>query len=99
MANFAICCHSLIELGHESQHRNRRVSTDRSTRPGTVTLHDVAREADVAVSTVSRALSNPDRVSRSTREHVQTVARRLGYQSNRAAIGRTQMLALLVHDI
>ena len=67
-------------------------------RPGAVTLHDVAREADVAVSTVSRALSNPDRVSRSTREHVQTVARRLGYRSTREA-GRTQMLALLVHDI
>jgi DNA-binding LacI/PurR family transcriptional regulator len=34
----------------------------------TVTLQDVAREADVAVSTVSRALSNPDRVSRPMRE-------------------------------
>jgi DNA-binding LacI/PurR family transcriptional regulator len=98
MAKFAIRCQSLIQLRHESQARNRAVSTDRSTRPSTVTLHDVAQEADVAVSTVSRALSNPDRVSRSTREHVQTVARRLGYRSNRAA-GRTQMLALLVHDI
>jgi DNA-binding LacI/PurR family transcriptional regulator len=63
-----------------------------------VTLHDVAREAEVAISTVSRALSNPDRVSRVTREHVQAVARRLGYQSNRTP-GRTQMLAMLVHDI
>jgi len=98
MANFAICCQTLVELGHGSQARNRRVSTDRSTRPGAVTLHDVAREADVAVSTVSRALSNPDRVSRPTREHIQTVARRLGYRSNRVA-NRTQMLALLVHDI
>jgi len=63
-----------------------------------VTLHDVAREADVAVSTVSRALSNPDRVSRSTRDHVLLVARKLGYQPPRAGT-RTQMLAMLVHDV
>jgi len=68
-----------------------------------VTLHDVAREAGVAVSTVSRALSNPDRVSPRTREHVQAIARRLDYRPNRVAqtllTGRTQMLALLVPDI
>ncbi len=46
-----------------------------------MTLQDVAREADVAVSTVSRALSNPDRVSRPMRERIQEVARRLGYTS------------------
>jgi len=63
-----------------------------------VTLNDVAREADVAVSTVSRALSNPDRVSRVTREHIQTVARRLGYQVSRPPV-RSQMLALLIHDV
>jgi DNA-binding LacI/PurR family transcriptional regulator len=66
-----------------------------------VTLHDVAREAEVAISTVSRALSNPDRVSRATREHVQTVAQRLGYQPTRVTprTAERQMLALLVHDI
>lgn len=48
------------------------------------------------------AISNPQRVSARTREQVQDVARRLGYQPNRiarAAVGRTQMLALLVPDI
>ena len=74
------------------------MSADRPARPGTVTLQDVAREADVAVSTVSRALSNPDRVNRATREHVVAIARQLGYQVNRGA-GRNQMLALLVNDI
>ncbi len=68
-----------------------------------VTLEDVAREAGVAVSTVSRALSNPDRVSPRTREHVRAVARRLDYHPNRLAqalpSGRTRMLALLVSDI
>jgi DNA-binding LacI/PurR family transcriptional regulator len=68
-----------------------------------VTLFDVAREAGVAVSTVSRALSNPGRVSRDTRDHVQAVARRLDYRPNRMAralpSGRSNMLALLVPDI
>jgi DNA-binding LacI/PurR family transcriptional regulator len=68
-----------------------------------VTLRDVAREAGVAVSTVSRALSSPDRVSAQTRERVQAVAGRLGYRPNRLAqalhTGRTRMLAVLVPDI
>ena len=67
------------------------------------TLQDVAREAGVAVSTVSRALTQPDRISARTREHVREVARRLGYQPNRIAralpSGRTNMLAVLVADI
>jgi DNA-binding LacI/PurR family transcriptional regulator len=72
-------------------------------RPRPVTLHDVAREAGVAASTVSRALSDPERVNVRTREHVQAVAREMGYQPNRLAqalhTGRTRMLAVLVPDI
>lgn len=72
-------------------------------RRRTVTLQDVADEADVAVSTASRALSNPDRVSETTRQHVQSVARRLGYRHNRMGAGHEAghppMLALLVADI
>jgi DNA-binding LacI/PurR family transcriptional regulator len=71
--------------------------------PRAATLHDVAREAGVAVSTVSRALTLPDRVSAPTRAHVQEVAQRLGYRPNRIAralpSGRTLMLAVLVADI
>ena len=63
-----------------------------------VTLQDVAREADVAVSTVSRALSNPDRVSRPMRERVQEVAKRLGYTSGRALVHDT-LLALMVSGV
>ena len=65
---------------------------------GQVTLQDVAREAEVAISTVSRALSNPDRVSRATREHVAAIARNLGYQPHRSTT-HSQLLAMLVHDI
>jgi DNA-binding LacI/PurR family transcriptional regulator len=68
-----------------------------------VTLHDVAREAGVAVSTVSRALADPERVNVRTREHVQAVASEMGYRPNRLAqalpTGRTRMLAILVPDI
>jgi LacI family transcriptional regulator, galactose operon repressor len=68
-----------------------------------ITLEDVAREAGVAVSTVSRALTRPERVSPRTREHVRAVARRLDYRPNLLArglpSGRTRMLALLVTDI
>jgi DNA-binding LacI/PurR family transcriptional regulator len=64
----------------------------------TVTLQDVAMEAGVAVSTVSRALSNPDRVSRPMRERIQEVAKRLGYTSGRAPV-RDSLLALMVSGI
>jgi DNA-binding LacI/PurR family transcriptional regulator len=64
----------------------------------TVTLQDVAREADVAVSTVSRALSNPDRVSRPMRERIQEVAKRLGYTTGRALV-RDSLLALMVSGV
>jgi DNA-binding LacI/PurR family transcriptional regulator len=72
-------------------------------RARAVTLHDVARTAEVAVSTASRALSDPQRVNVRTRERVQAAARELGYRPNRLAqalpTGRTRMLAVLVPDI
>nr|MDT0664358.1 LacI family DNA-binding transcriptional regulator [Micromonospora sp. DSM 115978] len=43
------------------------LTDERDKRP---TIYDVAREAGVATSTVSRALSNPGRVSARTRDHV-----------------------------
>nr|MCW2728341.1 LacI family transcriptional regulator [Aeromicrobium sp.] len=67
------------------------------------TIYDVAREAGVATSTVSRAFSSPNRVSASTREHVLAVASRLGYRPNphaRALLsGRHHTVAMVVSDI
>lgn len=67
------------------------------------TIYDIAREAGCATSTVSRALSDPQRVSTRMREHVLAVADRLGYTPNPMAralpSGRTQTIALLVPDI
>ena len=59
----------------------------RSREGGTVvvTLRDVARAAGVSPATASRALSAPDLVAPARREHVQQVARDLGYRPNRAA--------------
>lgn len=52
----------------------QRKATDR------VRLADVAEEAGVAISTVSRVFGNPDRVNFQTVEHVREVAERLGYR-------------------
>ncbi|MEU6239494.1 LacI family DNA-binding transcriptional regulator, partial [Kitasatospora sp. NPDC047058] len=50
-----------------------------------VTLIDVARAAGVSKSTVSNALGGSGRVSETTRERIQDVARELGYRPNTAA--------------
>jgi DNA-binding LacI/PurR family transcriptional regulator len=67
------------------------------------TIYDVAREAGVATSTVSRAFNNPNRVRAATREHILFIARRLGYQHNphaRALVsGRTHAIGMVVSDI
>ena len=68
-----------------------------------VTLRDVARAAGVSPATASRALSAPELVAPARREHVQQVARDLGYRPNRAAreliTGRTGNLCLVVPDL
>jgi DNA-binding LacI/PurR family transcriptional regulator len=67
------------------------------------TIYDVARIAGVATSTVSRALSNPGRVSFKTAEHVRKVAEEIGYRSTALErafpVQRTMMLAMIVADI
>jgi LacI family transcriptional regulator, galactose operon repressor len=67
------------------------------------TIYDVARLAEVNPSTVSRALSNPGRVSAKTEKRVLEAARTLNFQVNPAAralqTGRTSNIGLLVADI
>ena len=67
------------------------------------TIYDVAKAAGVATSTVSRAFSNPQRVSAKTREQVMAVASELGYRPNphaRALLsGRHHTIAMVVSDI
>jgi len=49
------------------------------------TIQDVARHAKVSAATVSRVLSNPERVSEATRARVHEAVRLTGYTINQAA--------------
>lgn len=64
-------------------------------RPG---IYDIAREANVSITTVSHALNGKGRVSPQMREQIQLVAQRLGYRGNPQArglaMGRTMTLAM-----
>lgn len=66
-------------------------------------IHDVAKAANVSPSTVSRAFSMPDLLRPDTRDRVLDVAKKLGYQPNRAArgliTGRTGNIGVVVPDL
>ena len=80
------------------------MSQVRSTRKshGLVTAQDVAREAGVSLTTVSRSFSDADLVSNRTRERVLSVANQLGYSPNIAArllaSRRSRLIGLLVNN-
>ena len=50
-----------------------------------VSIREVARAANVSVSTVSRALNGYTDVSEETRRRIETVVRELGYSPNVSA--------------
>src|SRR3954470_13840062 len=70
---------------------------------GAVTLHDVARLAEVAPITASRALNTPGRVSPDVLEKVMDAVRATGYVPNRLAGGlastRSRLVAALIPTI
>jgi len=70
------------------------------------TLRDVAREAGVHVSTVSRVLNDQaaaGRITADTEQRIRDVARRLGYRRNAIAralrTGRTLVVGMVIPDI
>jgi LacI family transcriptional regulator len=67
-----------------------------------VTIHDVAKRAGVAVSSVSRALGNHPDVSEAMRDRVTRAAEELGYVPDPAAqslrSGSTRLVGLVVRD-
>lgn len=73
------------------------------SRKSTITIQDVAREAGVSVSTVSRVLNNKDYISIETQEKVQRVIDEMGYTSSLAARSmrsyKTNNIGLLIGDL
>ncbi len=67
------------------------------------TIRDVARLANVSVSTVSLAFSQPHRVSESTRLRVQEAVERLEYRPNGTArdlrVRKTNTIGVLLHNL
>ncbi|RSD09531.1 LacI family DNA-binding transcriptional regulator [Amycolatopsis eburnea] len=69
----------------------------------TVTIHDVARLANVSISTVSRAFTSPDLVRRQTRTRVLAAATELGYHAvgtpQPVPAARTGHIGIVVSDL
>lgn len=67
------------------------------------TIKQIARQLNVSVSTVSRALSNHPRIGISTKEKVQKLAKELGYEPNIQAISfkqkKTYIIGVVLPDI
>jgi LacI family transcriptional regulator len=74
----------------------------RPRKPQSVTIIDVAREANVSYSTVSRVVNGFDHVKPEKRQRVLEAMERLGYVANAQARslagGRSQVIGLLVRD-
>ncbi|AMB94662.1 substrate-binding domain-containing protein [Aerococcus sanguinicola] len=69
----------------------------------TVTIYDVAREAEVSMATVSRVVNGNTNVKPSTREKVMKVIEKLDYRPNAVARGlasrRTTTVGVIIPDI
>lgn len=79
------------------------VRKPRSSRPGRVTMQDVARRAGVSAITVSRALRTPDKVAQELRQRIVRVCQELGYVPNHAASAlasaRSQTIVVLIPSL
>lgn len=68
-----------------------------------MTLFDLARELNVSISTISRALSRPEIVAPTTREKVLAAAKQFGFQPNEIARSlrtrQTKTIGIIVPDI
>lgn len=68
-----------------------------------ITLKHIARELEVSISTVSKALKNSEEISRDTKEKVQAFAKLYNYRPNNIAISlknkRTKNIGVIIPDI
>ncbi len=68
-----------------------------------LTLKDIARELEVSISTVSKALKNSEEIGRDTTEKVQAFAKLYNYRPNNIALSlknkRTKNIGVVIPDI
>ncbi|MCG2462751.1 LacI family transcriptional regulator [Flavobacteriaceae bacterium F89] len=68
-----------------------------------ITLKDIAKELDVSISTVSKALKNSDEIGHDTKEKIQAFAKLYNYRPNNIAISlknkRTRNIGVIIPNI
>lgn len=68
-----------------------------------ITLKHIARELEVSISTVSKALKNSEEISRDTKEKIQAFAKLYNYKPNNIAISlknkRTKNIGVIIPNI
>ena len=68
-----------------------------------ITLKQIARELDVSISTVSKALSNSKEISEDTTQKIQAFAKRYNYRPNNIALSlknrKTKTIGILIPEI
>lgn len=84
-------------MNDSERRRHREAATERAEKP---TLRTIAEITGLAVTTVSRALSDAPQIALETRRRVQQVAGEIGYLPDRAAqrlrTGRTNVISLVL---
>ena len=72
-------------------------------KSGSVTIYDIAREAGVSASTVSRVINNKSTVKGETRDHVLEILKKHNFSPNEAARGlvtqNSRMIGILIADV
>lgn len=64
-----------------------------------VTLAQLAEEADVSLSTISKVLNGRSDVSRKTRSKVEELLERHGYQRRKSSASKSALLELVFHEL
>ena len=72
-------------------------------KSGSVTIYDIAKEAGVSASTVSRVINNKSTVKEETRERVLEILKKNNFSPNEAARGlvtqNSRMIGILISDV
>ena len=68
-----------------------------------ITLKDIARELDVSISTVSKALKNSKEISKDTKDRIKAFAKFYNYRPNNIALSlknkKTKNIGVVIPDI